>query len=499
MKQLSQTTLPSVNVDVQTPTYDRSALGIGVVHFGPGAFFRSHLSTYTEDAIEASGGNWGVCAVSINSQNVPDALEEQDGLYTLTIRDKTPSTRVIGAIKKALCARTNPGEVIDQLCSPETKIVTLTVTEKGYALTPNGDLDLQNPTIISDLDNPKSPRSVIGFLVHACELRHSMHLRPLTILSCDNISNNGRKLHRACVEYAKQVDTKLAKYIQEHVIFPNTMVDSITPAMNEKVKAEIEDTLGLVDSACVQREDFRQWVIEESINSTGPDWALAGAIITNDIHSYEKAKLHILNATHSSMAYLGLLAGELTVERATQRPVIQNFIDYLVRHESFEVIPEFSSDYLNTYWGHTLERYKNEKIQHYLEQIAHDGSQKLPIRLFPLVEGKLNRGEVAYHSCFVISAWIYFTQIRRRKNIELIDSYLSQIDTLLPSPTIDHLVYVSQFLEISEIFPKHLFGDPEIRNTILTFTDSIAELGLIPAAQLVNTHTMNNSTDTRAI
>ena len=486
MTLLSRENLACLNPGVITPQYDSRELETGIVHFGPGAFHRGHQAVFTENAIKNSGGNWGICAVSMNSNKITHSLNNQDGLYTLAIRDQNPCYRVVGIIKEALCARLQPEAVIRRLIAPSTKIVTLTITEKGYYLTASGQLDFQAPIIRGDLQAPKNPKSVVGFLVRACWLRQKLALAPLTIISCDNIANNGSKLARACRDYASKISPDLSAYIEECVLFPNTMVDSITPAMEAGVNSEINKSLGLADQVPVQREHYAQWVIENKLPADIPDWASAGVVITDDITPYENAKLLILNASHTALAYLGLLAGETSIEGAIKQPDLYQAVSNLVHRESFPAIQGCSEEYLQSYWQQTLTRFNNGKITHYLEQIAQDGSQKIPIRLFPLIEAQAKQQQSAHIACLVIAAWLVFIKQQLREGRALQDAYLMSIQHLLPTPQSTMQVFAKGMLTIEALFPKAIFSCAAIQQHILNKACDIAEHGLIASVQSIN-------------
>lgn len=244
--------LPRLPEAVRRPAYDRSSVDIGVVHFGPGAFHRAHQAWFFDSAL-ADDPRWGICAVSLRSADVRDALAPQDNLYTLAVCGESIAYQVIGAIREVLVAPESPAAVLARLCAPTTRIVTLTVTEKGYCLAPDGALDLQHPDIQRDLWQPHAPGSAIGFIVEGLRRRREAGLPPFLVISCDNLVDNGARLARATAQFAAAFDTRLASWIEDHVHFPRTMVDSITPAATQALRDAVAAALGVQDRWPVQR------------------------------------------------------------------------------------------------------------------------------------------------------------------------------------------------------------------------------------------------------
>ncbi len=477
MSRLSDRTLGDVNAGAQTPGYERAKAGIGIVHIGPGAFHRAHQAVFTDRAMEISGGDWGICGISLNSRATAEDLSAQDGLYTLAIKDVSASHRIIGSMKKALCAKDDPAAALAQLTAPQTKFVTLTITEKGYALTSGGDLDKSNARIAADLKTPDSPASAIGYLVKACALRKEAGTPPLTIISCDNLPANGDKLRTVCIQFAKGVDVNLASHIRNDVRFPNTMVDSITPATDDGVLADVEAAIGLTDKAPVQREAFAQWVIEDNLPDERPDWAAAGATITPDVHIYEMAKLRVLNGAHSTLTYLGLLTGKDTVLDAINNDDLRGFVSALIERETLPTLTDTDGMDLPKYWSQIRARFENPNIRHLLEQISHDGSQKIPARILPVIEYHLKNDHIAPHACFVLAAWIAFNQQRRTVGNPPTDAFLTAMESDLPDPALPADRYAGDFLNLSQVIPAKIGHNPRVRAAVMDACLKIAELG----------------------
>jgi fructuronate reductase len=383
------------------PDYDPARVRVGVVHFGPGAFHRAHQLDYL-DRLLAADPRWGVCGVSLRSPRVREALKPQDWLFALSILDETPSVRVLGALRKILFAREEAGALARRLAAPETQLVTLTITEAGYCLSPDGTLDLQHADIRADLAG--APTSALGWIVHGLSARRAAGLAPFAVVSCDNLAGNGAKLKAALVALAGAQDAALARWIEANGQCPNTMVDAITPATDDAVRARVAEALGVEDAAPVQREAFADWVIE-AYDGPQPDWAAAGAIVAPDAAPFAAAKLRLLNGAHSSLAYIGLAAGFETVSQAMRAPWLEAFARGLMQDAKATLAPTPGRD-LDHYIEAILKRFRNPAIAHALRQIAMDGSQKLPIRILSTISDRLAMRAPVGRLCWTIAAWM---------------------------------------------------------------------------------------------
>ncbi len=422
MNRLSLATLDQLPGAVGRPAYDVSDVAIGIVHFGPGAFFRAHQCAYY-DALLARDPRWGVCAVSLHSGGVRDALVPQDGLYSLAILDAAPRLQVIGAVREVLVAPASPDQVLARLTAPSVRLVTLTVTEKGYGLDGRGALDLGDPAVRHDLEVASAaPKSVIGWLIAGLKGRRAAGLAPFVTLSCDNLTDNGGKLRRAALAFAMASgQAELADWIETEARFPSSMVDSITPATDDALRVKVAAALGVEDAWPIQREAFAQWAIEDDLGADGPDLASVGAILTEDISLFERAKLRLLNGSHSSLAYLGLLAGLTTVSEAIAEPRLKAFISRLMVEDIAPSLQADASLDLDAYSTAILSRFANPGLRHQLAQIAWDGSQKLPFRLLGTVGDAYASGRPVTHLAIPIAAWILFVRAQLAKGLDLID------------------------------------------------------------------------------
>jgi fructuronate reductase len=441
LNRLSAATLDTLPAAIAGPR-GRPAPTIGIVHFGPGAFHRAHQAAYIDDLL-ATDPRWGIAAVSMRSKATVAALAEQDGLYTLAVRDAEPSMRVIGAHRRFL-GPDDAAEIAALLADPAVALVTSTVTEKGYCLAGDGTLDMGHPDIVHDLSGAHPPRSVVGWIVAGLAARRAAGTAPFTPMPCDNLASNGRKLHAALIAFARATDPALADWIAAEVRVPCTMVDSITPASDETLYADVAAAIGMEDRAAVQRESFVQWVIEDVGRPIGPDLASVGATVTRDVSAYEMAKLRILNGAHSTLAYAGLLRGAVSVADAMRDPTLAGFVDAMIRDEIVPMLPVVAGLDLDAYRAAVLRRFRNPVIVHRLDQIAQDGSQKLPYRLGDTLLAQRAAGRMPVHVVAAYGAWIAFLIRRVAEGVAIIDPAADALADAArdadPAATVDRLV-----------------------------------------------------------
>jgi fructuronate reductase len=378
------------------PAYEVARLGVGVAHLGVGAFHRAHQAVFTEDAIEAAGGDWGIVGLSLRRSDAAAALNPQDGLYTLEIRAAQPALRIIGALRRVITASDEPHAALAALVDPRIHVITLTVTEPGYALAPDGTLDFSHPDIAHDLRRTDRPRSAVGWLVAGLAARRSAGVGPLSVLSCDNLRENGRRLEAAVRAFAEHCDPLLAAWIAGETTFPATMVDAITPASDGALAERVAAAIGLEDRAPVQREPFADWVIEDRFAGPHPDWRRAGARLVDDVARFEQLKLHVLNVAHSALAGLGPLRGHALVREAIADPTLAAFLDAMMTQEVAPALaPALSAADVAAYWRTTRERFGQPAMDHRLDQIARDAPAKVRERIEPLILANVRAGRPA--------------------------------------------------------------------------------------------------------
>ncbi|WP_346427358.1 mannitol dehydrogenase family protein [Caulobacter sp. 17J65-9] len=475
MSRLSSAALPQVR-GAATPAYDREATEIGVVHFGPGAFHRAHQAFYFDELL-ARDPRWAISAVSLKSPGVRDALDPQDGLYTLVELEAETKLRVIGAIREVLVAPEQPDAVLARLASPAVRVVTLTITEKGYCLDGAGALDAAHPDVFHDLTAPdEAPKSAIGWLVAGLALRRAAELPGLTVLSCDNLADNGVRLRGAVLAFAGALDAGLAAWIEAECRFPRTMVDSITPATDDALRARVLDAAGVEDAWPIQREAFVQWVVEDVMRADAPDLACVGVSLTDDVGGWERAKLRLLNGPHSTLAYAGLLRGHTTVAEAMGDPALAGFVRAMMLEDIAPTLTPPAGLDLAAYSEAVLKRFRNPAIRHLLSQIAWDGSQKLPFRILGTVADALGAGRSVERLVVPLAAWMRFVEMRTRDGERIVDPLgdrLAEIATAGGG--------VERFLALASVFPPALAADPRFRGPLEA---AYARMGDDPATAL---------------
>lgn len=419
-RRLSSATVQSLPTSVAIPAYDRASVAPGIVHLGVGAFHRAHQAAYVDDCLAAGETGWGIIGVSLRSSDTRDALTPQDGLYTLAVRGSDgEALQIIGSIQSMLVAPEDPGAVLAALTDPRTRIVTLTITEKAYLRAADGSLDEKHPDIVHDLANPRSPKTAHGFLAESLARRRAAGTPPFTVLCCDNLPANGATLHRLLVAFAKLRDARasasgnavLANHIADQVAFPSSMVDRIVPATTDADRARIAGELGVADAWPVMTEPFRQWVIEDHFPAGRPAWEKFGVTMVEDVGPFEDMKLRLLNGAHSGIAYLGLLSGHATVDRAFADPAIREFVDRLWA-EAIPTLPGDAGLDTSAYTAELTERFSNTALAHRTAQIANDGSQKLPQRIVAAAIERIQAGMVPEHLTLVIAGWIAACEAR---------------------------------------------------------------------------------------
>jgi fructuronate reductase len=394
---LSTTAASALGNTLVNPTYDPATQRPGIVHFGIGAFHRAHMAVYTDDAMNAGDGDWGITGVSLRSPSVAEQLNPQDGLYTVTERSAAGSgVRLIGAVQRVIVSHQDTEAVVAAIASADTHIISFTITEKGYCRAADGSLDLT----LSD------EASVYAYLASGIRRRKEARLSGLTLLSCDNLASNGAQLERLMGEYLAHNARDLLDWFTANCTCPSTMVDRIVPATTDADRAEIEALLGMRDEAAVVTEHFSQWVIEDNFAGPRPAWEKHSAQITNDVHAYEAAKLRMLNGAHSALAYLGLQRGHEFVHQAIADSELAQLIDRLMREEAATSLTPAPGQDLAAYADALKERFENPALNHRLIQIAMDGSQKIPQRWLETLAFHQKRDRQCPAILAGIAAWL---------------------------------------------------------------------------------------------
>jgi fructuronate reductase len=446
------------------PALDPRSLQVGIVHLGIGAFHRAHQAVLTELTAAASGrDDWGIAGVSQRSARVRDQLMEQDGLYSIVERGAGAAPpRVVASVREVLHAPADPAAVTDRIADPAVRIVTLTVTEKGYRRGSGGRLDLVDPQIVADLTG-RPPGTVVGQLVAGLRLRMARDGGPLTVLSCDNLVGNGTVLRGLVDDFVRALPPAqagpLADWVAASVRFPCSVVDRIVPATTAADRDAAAAILGLRDAGVVVTEPYCQWVIEDDFAGDRPLWELAGAVLTQDVSAWEAVKLRMLNATHSLLAYVGALLGHETIAQAVADERLAAAADALMTVDVAPTLQVPDGLNLSDYRRTVLERFANPDMRHRTAQVAMDGSQKLPVRLLGTVRDRLAAGAMPTHAALAIAA--FMTYVARGCDINdrplpLDDPLAVPLRRAAVVGTGDPRGLVRSMLDITEIFGTDL-------------------------------------------
>ena len=446
----------------QMPPYDPARHGHGIVHLGIGAFHRAHQACYTDAALAAAGGDWRIIGASLRSVELADALNPQNGLYTLIERGASGvRARVIGSIARVIAASREPADLMASLVDARTRIVAMTVSEKAYGIDrATMTVDARHPGIAADLRTPANPSGVLGLLTEALRRRRIAHLEPFTVLCCDNLPDNGEFVRHGVTDFARRLDPALSDWIAESVFFPSCMVDRITPASTEETRKDALRLTGCVDLAPVETEPFTQWVIDDRFPGGRPAWEAGGALFVDNVRPYEAMKLRMLNGAHSMLAYAGFVSGRRYV-RDTVGP--EGFSSLIKRHfkAAASTLPRLPGIDLSAYARELLARFANPAIAHETYQIAMDGTEKLPQRIFAPALEALEQGNDIRPFAFTVAAWMRYCtgRLDDGTRYSLRDPREEEIGRLLSGAVAPSDV-TAALQALPSFFPERLRNDP---------------------------------------
>ena len=405
---LSRNTLSQVPQHISVPQPCVLGAKVGIVHIGAGNFHRAHQAPLYQDIMQNAGGDWRVVGVSLRSPKMADILTSQDGLYSIKETSISGNrTRIIGSIERVLFAPQQAAEYLEYMVSQNIKIITLTITEKGYCHTPStGKLDLSHQDIIADQKNTALPTSALGWLAYGLKARMDAASEPVTIISCDNLPDNGRLLEGVLLEYCQEFyNAKLVNWIKSNVTFPNSMVDRIVPATTKTGLQSASQHLAMHDAGALVCEQFSQWVIKDNFANTHPDFSQVGVRLVADVAPYQELKLRMLNGTHSLLAYIGCMLDLETVADFVDDADMKTFLSTVMNNE---IIPSVSCPAgfeIKPYGQDLIDRFCNSEIHHQTAQIAMDGSHKIPVRWVPVINYWLAQGIIPQGLLIGIAAW----------------------------------------------------------------------------------------------
>jgi mannitol 2-dehydrogenase len=456
MTELNQANLGSLTIPV--PSYDRSQVKVGIVHFGVGGFHRAHQALYLDQLMgQGKALDWGICGVGVMpfDLKMKEALQSQDCLYTLVLKapDGTWEPRVVGSIVQYLYSPDDPDAVIEKMADPATRIVSLTVTEGGYNFNQvTGEFDATNPAIQADLASGALPATTFGLITEALVRRRSRGIEPFTVMSCDNIQGNGHMAHEVFTAFARLRDPELGDWVAGTVRFPNSMVDRITPVTTDEDRAQISERFGVEDAWPVICEPFTQWALEDNFSLGRPPFEEVGVQVVPDVEPYELMKLRLLNASHQALCYFGYLAGYRLVHEVAQDQLFANFLlDYMNREATPTLAPVPGID-LDAYKLQLIERFSNAAVRDTVARLCAESSDRIPKWLLPVVRENLAAGRDVTLSAAVVASWARYAEgvDEEGEPIKVVDRLADTLQQIAAQQRDDPLAFVKN---------RELFGD----------------------------------------
>ena len=475
---VNENNLDALSTRMQTPTYDRSALGSGILHMSIGGFHRAHQAFYLDELLSLQPDNWMITGVGLLPQDETNCnnLKEQDSLYTVLQRSNTEdAARIIGSIKTVIHAPTEQAACIEKLCSPDIRIVSLTITEKGYMYNEKSELDLSHPIVQHDIANPRTPQSALGYLTLALKTRRDNGTPAFTIMSCDNLPGNGDLTKKILLSFIAECDADLCRWVEDNVSFPNAMVDRITPVTTDKIISTIAENYGVDDKWPVICEDYIQWVLEDKFVNGRPAFEDVGVQMVDDVEPYEKMKVRLLNGSHSALSYLSYLMGYRDVDLAMADPLIREFVKKYMDEDITDSVPDVPGIDLESYKDILIERFSNKAVRDQIQRLAEDGSQKIPNAIVPCAIHQIEQGGSIKHIALAIACWYkYLTGVDEElQPIEIKDPMADEICAIAKSTPNDP----ARFLQIERIFGK-LSHDAAFINAVQSALNDINEDGV---------------------
>jgi mannitol 2-dehydrogenase len=413
-------TLPELSGALSVPSYDRRRVRRGIVHLGVGGFHRAHEAMYVDRLMEQGvpgALDWGICGVGVlpHDRRIVETLTAQDGLYTLVTKhpDGRREARVVGAVVQLLLAPDDPQAVVDAMADPATRIVSLTITEGGYLVHQvTGEFDATDPSVQADLRGDGPPTTAFGLVVAALAARRAAGTGPFTVMSCDNLPGNGDIARRVFTAFARLKDPGLADWVDEHVTFPDSMVDRITPVTTPGDVDLLRESTGVEDGWPVVCEPFTQWVLEDRFAAGRPPWEEAGVQVVDDVAPFELMKLRLLNGGHQALGYLGALAGYTYTHEVCQDPLFAGFLlDYL-EHEAAPTLPPVPDTDLTAYRQTLVQRFANPEVRDTLARLCAESSDRIPKFVLPVVHANLAGGGPVDRAALVVAAWARYAEGR---------------------------------------------------------------------------------------
>jgi mannitol 2-dehydrogenase len=468
---LSQGSLGSLSIPV--PSYDRSQVTVGMVHFGVGGFHRAHQAMYIDRLMELGKAlDWGICGVGVMpfDLKMKEAMQSQDCLYTLVEKapDGSWEPRIIGSIVQYVYAPDDPDAVIERMADPSIRIVSLTITEGGYNFHPvTGKFDDTNPAVRADLAPEAVPATTFGLITEALVRRRSRGIEPFTVMSCDNIQGNGHMAQEVFTAFARLRDPELGEWVEGNVRFPNSMVDRITPVTTDEDRAQVRERFGVDDAWPVVCEPFTQWALEDNFSSGRPPLEEVGVQVVADVVPYELMKLRLLNASHQALCYFGYLAGYRLVHEVAQDPLFANFLlDYMNREATPTLAPVPGID-LDTYKLQLIERFSNAGVRDTVARLCARSSERIPTWLVPVIRENLAAGRDVSLSAAVVASWARYAEgvDEQGEPIEIVDQLADTVRQLAAQQQDDPLAFVKNRQLFGDLASEPAFTEPYL-NTL---------------------------------
>lgn len=479
-----------MNANVKTFSYDRSGVRPGIVHFGVGNFHRAHLEYYTNLLLEDNPDqhNWGICGIMILPQDekLYTALKKQNGEYTLTVcgRDGKNQAWLIGSLVELYWGIKNPEAILSRIANPDTKIITMTITEGGYNQDrQTGEFLLDDEKVKHDLQNPRQPMTTFGYIAEGLRQRKNAGAGPITILSCDNLQHNGDTAKSSFMSFFKAQDKELYEWAGENVTFPNSMVDRITPATTPEDIKRLNAENGTNDQAPVYTEDFIQWVVEDDFAAGRPQWEKVGVQFTNDVSAFENMKLSLLNASHQMLSYPAFLSGYRKVDAAMDDPRIVKLIKTFQDLDFTPYVPAPEGTDLELYKKTLIERFDNHTVSDQVARLCFDGASKFPVYLMPHIADMIHDHKNLVRVTFLFAAYYVYLKYKTDDNGEKFtvnDPYLTEEDwNIINNGT------AKDFLRIQPFHYTDLTKSDEFVNQYLGFVDAIRNNGAMKSLEAI--------------
>jgi mannitol 2-dehydrogenase len=476
MLPLNAQNLASLPTELPVPSYDRTRLSTGIVHFGVGGFHRAHEAMYLDRLMnDGKALDWAICGVGVMpaDRRMQEVLDAQDGLYTLVVKapDGTLEPRVIGSIREYLFAPDDPEAVIEKMAGPDVRIVSLTVTEGGYNINAvTGEFVADNPDVQHDLRPGAAPKTTFGLITAALARRRDRGVPPFTIMSCDNIQGNGYAARRSFVAFATLVDPELGRYVQDSVAFPNSMVDRITPVTTDGDRDEVRKRFGVDDGWPVVCEPFTQWALEDAFPTGRPPFEDSGVQVVADVEPYELMKLRLLNASHQALCYFGYLAGYRLVHDVAQDPLFAGFLLAYMDREATPTLEPVPGIDLSRYKHQLIERFSNAQVKDTVARLCAESSDRIPKWLLPVIRHNLDNGGEILRATAVVASWARYAEgvDEQGRPIEVVDRLRDQLTATAQRQAEDPLAFIAN---------RELFGDLiDNERFVSTYRSALASL-----------------------